>query len=214
MSSPDDNTSMRRRPRQARGQQRVAQILDAAEALFGEQGYAHVTTNAIAARAGVPIGSLYQFFPNKEAVLHGVAERYRAEAAALFDQALGDAAAGLPTEALIGRLLGVMVEYGSSRIGFSRVVLQAGGDPQLAAAAEAILGDAIGRLEDLLARRAGHISAERRALMARVGITAVSALLALVIAEKPRGEEHVLAIIGEAQRLLVAYLTGAEALRH
>jgi AcrR family transcriptional regulator len=207
MTDGSDEGSMRRRPTQARGQLRVAQILDAAELLFGEEGYAAVTTNAIAARAGVPIGSIYQFFPHKEAILRGVAERYRAEAAALFDVALEDGAADLPTTELVARLLGVMVEYGRVRIGFSRVVLQAGGDPQLQAAAAAILGDAIRRLEGLLARRAAHLPAERRQLMARVGITAVSALLAVVIAEKPQGEAHTKAIIAEAQRMLTAYLT-------
>jgi AcrR family transcriptional regulator len=207
MSHEQTGGKMRRQPTQARGQQRVAQILDAAEQLFGEEGYAAATTNAIAARAGVPIGSIYQFFPHKEAILHGVAERYRAEAADLFDAALGDSADNVPTGDLVARLLGVMVEYGRVRIGFSRVVLQAGGDPQLQAAAAAILGDAIGRLEGLLARRAAHLPAERRQLMARVGITAVSALLALVIAEKPQGEAHSTAIIAEAQRMLTAYLT-------
>jgi AcrR family transcriptional regulator len=155
----------------------------------------------------VPIGSIYQFFSHKEAILHGVAERYRAEAANLFDTALGDSADGLPIGKLVARLLGVMVEYGRVRIGFSRVVLQAGGDPQLQAAAAAILGDAIRRLEGLLAKQATHLPAERRQLMARVGITAVSALLALVIAEKPQGEAHIKAIIDEAQRMLTAYLT-------
>lgn len=207
MGGRDEGGEMRRRPRQARGQQRVAQILDAAEALFGEEGYAAATTNAIAARAGVPIGSIYQFFPHKEAILHAVAERYRAKAAALFDAALGGDEAERPTAELAARILGVMVEYGESRLGFSRVVLQAGGDPQLSAAAAAILGDVATRLEELLGRRADHIPAERRRLMARVSITAVSALLALVIAEKPRGEAHAKAIIGETQALLVAYLT-------
>jgi AcrR family transcriptional regulator len=209
MSDDSDEGRMRRRPTQARGQLRVAQILDAAEQLFGEEGYAAATTNAIAARAGVPIGSIYQFFPHKEAILRGVAERYREEAAALFDAALEGGSAELPTAELIGRLLGVMVEYGRERIGFSRVVLQAGGDPQLQAAAAAILGDVIGRLEGLLTRRAGHLPAERRRLMARLGITATSALLALLIAEKSQGEEHSKAIIAEAQRMLTAYLMDA-----
>lgn len=67
---------MRRKPRQARSQERVARILDAAEDLFASHGYAPTTTNAIAARAQVSIGSLYQFFPDKPAILQALALRY------------------------------------------------------------------------------------------------------------------------------------------
>ena len=59
---------LRRVPQQPRGQRRIEAILDAAEQLFAEIGYDATTTNAIAARAHTAIGSLYQFFPNKEAI--------------------------------------------------------------------------------------------------------------------------------------------------
>lgn len=67
---------MRRKPRQARSQERVNRILDVAQDLFASQGYAATTTNAIAAQAQVPIGSLYQFFPDKTAILQALALRY------------------------------------------------------------------------------------------------------------------------------------------
>jgi AcrR family transcriptional regulator len=67
---------MRRQPRQARSQERVSQILDVAEQMFIAEGYETTTTNAIAARAKVPIGSLYQFFPDKAAILQALTGRY------------------------------------------------------------------------------------------------------------------------------------------
>lgn len=67
---------MRRQPRQARSQQRVNRILDIAEQLFIAEGYDSTTTNAIASQAKVPIGSLYQFFPDKSAILQALAVRY------------------------------------------------------------------------------------------------------------------------------------------
>lgn len=197
---------MRRQPRQARGQQRVAQILDAAELLFAEQGYEGASTNAIAAQAGVPIGSIYQFFPNKEAILHGLAARYRAEAAALLDEAL---AADLPLGALIERLLNTVVEFGAQRIGFTRMVLQAGAHPHLAAAAADLQADLVVRVEGLLATRAPHLAPERRRLTAEVALRAVLALLAFAIGEKPHGHERVLAVIDEIRRLLGAYIDSA-----
>src|SRR5260370_1341413 len=76
-----EETQMRRQPKQARSQQRVDHLLNVAALIFEEVGYAAATTNAIAARAGVPIGSLYQFFPNKEAIMDALVERYLDELA-------------------------------------------------------------------------------------------------------------------------------------
>ncbi|HMJ77611.1 MAG TPA: TetR/AcrR family transcriptional regulator, partial [Iamia sp.] len=59
----------RKQPRQRRAHETRARILDAARAVFGEHGYAHGTTNRIAEAAGLSVGSLYQYFPNKDAIL-------------------------------------------------------------------------------------------------------------------------------------------------
>jgi len=74
--SPLTAGGMRRKPRQARSQERVNRILDVAEDLFASQGYTATTTNAIATQAQVPIGSLSQFFPDKAAILQALALRY------------------------------------------------------------------------------------------------------------------------------------------
>ena len=198
--------AMRRSPRQERGRQRVGRILDAAEALLGEDGYEAVTTNQIAARAGVPIGSLYQFFPNKEAVVGAVAARYQEAAAEALDAALGPEAASLGPEELAERLLGAMVAFGTARMGFTRIVLQAGASPQLARVATALMDVATARLDQALALCMPALDPHRRPLAARVAMTAVMALLGLATSEKPHGQAHVEALIAEARQLLVAYL--------
>jgi len=66
----------RKRPQQQRSRDTVAAILAAAAHVFVERGYANTTTNHIAARAGVSIGSLYQYFPSKDAILLALAERH------------------------------------------------------------------------------------------------------------------------------------------
>jgi AcrR family transcriptional regulator len=80
----------RRRPRQQRSRELVARILDEAAHLFETLGYHDTTTNHVADAAGVSIGSLYQYFPNKDALLVGLAERHLDEAeprlAALAEQ--------------------------------------------------------------------------------------------------------------------------------
>ncbi len=69
----------RKRPRQQRSQETVDRILDAAARIFDARGYA-ATTNHVADAAGVSVGSLYQYFPNKDALLVGLAERHVDEA--------------------------------------------------------------------------------------------------------------------------------------
>src|ERR1700749_3335085 len=64
-----------RLPRQARSRHKVQLIFEATIRLLERDGLAALNTNAIAAAAGVSIGTLYQFFPNKEAILDGLADR-------------------------------------------------------------------------------------------------------------------------------------------
>src|SRR3712207_1950416 len=81
----EKTTLWRKVPRQARSQQRVAKILDSAAHIFATSGYEAATTNQIAAAAGVPIGSVYEFFPNKQALLHALVERYYEQLEQLYE---------------------------------------------------------------------------------------------------------------------------------
>ncbi|MCG8916377.1 TetR/AcrR family transcriptional regulator [Actinokineospora sp. PR83] len=69
MPSADHRLTPRRKPRQVRAELTRERILTAAAHIFAEFGYAAGTTNRIAERARVSIGSLYQYFPNKDAIL-------------------------------------------------------------------------------------------------------------------------------------------------
>jgi AcrR family transcriptional regulator len=66
----------RKRPVQARSRALYARILDEAARIFDDLGYHATTTNAVADAAGVSVGSLYQYFPNKDALLVALAERH------------------------------------------------------------------------------------------------------------------------------------------
>jgi AcrR family transcriptional regulator len=69
----------RKRPRQERSQATVQAILTASAHILTEAGYDRFTTNKVAERAGVSIGSLYQYFPNKESLLLALAEHHAQE---------------------------------------------------------------------------------------------------------------------------------------
>jgi len=69
MSSDQRRLQPRKRPRQVRAELTRRRILAAAARVFTEHGYAGGTTNRIAEQAGISIGSLYQYYPNKDAIL-------------------------------------------------------------------------------------------------------------------------------------------------
>ncbi len=69
MYNPDKYKAARINPLQTRGKEKVRVILAAALALFKERGFEEVTTNDIALRAKIPIGSLYRYYPNKDAII-------------------------------------------------------------------------------------------------------------------------------------------------
>ena len=94
-------------PKRQRGKQRVAELLNAAAAIFGEKGYEAATMTEIAARAGAPIGSLYQFFPSKEVLADTLVQNY----VALLEtdlQELERRAEGIDTDTLVGALFALL----------------------------------------------------------------------------------------------------------
>ncbi|WP_431919248.1 TetR/AcrR family transcriptional regulator [Micromonospora wenchangensis] len=76
MPSADRRLQPRREPRQVRAELTRERILAAAAHIFSEYGYAAGTTNRIAERARISIGSLYQYFPNKDAILAALLVRH------------------------------------------------------------------------------------------------------------------------------------------
>jgi AcrR family transcriptional regulator len=77
ISQPRLDLRARRDPAQERSRQTVDAIVEAAGQLLVEHGRIGVTTNAVAERAGASIGSVYQYFPNKEAIFAALQERHR-----------------------------------------------------------------------------------------------------------------------------------------
>jgi AcrR family transcriptional regulator len=92
---PKPSSALRKSPRQARAQATVAAIVEAAARILLERGQAALTTNRIAARAGVSVGSLYQYFPNKLAVVRALLERELARAESARPARLDDPACSL-----------------------------------------------------------------------------------------------------------------------
>lgn len=101
----------RRKPKQARSRETLLVILQGAAQVFEARGYAKGTTNHVAARAGVSVGTLYQYFENKDAILTALMEQHLNEGAALVTERLGRIMAVAPTGQLdLDATLGELVE--------------------------------------------------------------------------------------------------------
>ncbi|NUO50489.1 MAG: TetR/AcrR family transcriptional regulator [Polyangiaceae bacterium] len=95
-----DATKPRKRPRQARSKVTVDAILTAAARILVDVGYDRANVNEIARRAGVSIGSLYQYYPTKEALMNAVVERHAQTVLAAFQDGLPDFAQLPPRDAV------------------------------------------------------------------------------------------------------------------
>lgn len=104
-------TSPRRTPRQKRSADTIAVLLKATERILSGHGYAGTTTNRIAEAAGVSIGTLYHYFPTKEALIEAVVhEMWESELSLIQERSLllRDASLEIATRELVRALVDVV----------------------------------------------------------------------------------------------------------
>src|SRR2546422_8621720 len=104
-SSSSKHTGLRKLPTQARSRERVADILKATGALLGEVGYDGLSTNLIAERADVPVGSIYQFFQGKDDIVAALVEQFQDRILRLAGEQLDAPSAMQDRRAFIAKLV-------------------------------------------------------------------------------------------------------------
>jgi AcrR family transcriptional regulator len=201
---PSKSSGMRSIPRQARSQERVSQILAVAEQMFITEGYNATTTNAIAARAKVSIGSLYQFFPDKAAIVQALALRYIEELHFRFAELDPNHIDRLSLAAYVELLIDTTAQFFTDRPGYHAIFMQVQGTiPGLAeieAAADARL---IQDLSISLAQRNLVLTPIDREAISFVLVKAIGTLLWLSLSQ----EEHLRQkIVTETKRFTLTYL--------
>jgi AcrR family transcriptional regulator len=82
----DPSQHLRRVPQQARSRERIESVLEAADRLLATEGVEALTTTRVAAAAGISVGSLYQWFPDREAIAAALALRYAAGFRRVMDE--------------------------------------------------------------------------------------------------------------------------------
>ncbi|MGE0872730.1 MAG: TetR/AcrR family transcriptional regulator [Kofleriaceae bacterium] len=116
-------TTPRKRPRQARSQATVDSILAATTRVLIRHGFDGLTTNAVAELAGVSIGSLYQYFPNKEALVAALIEHTVERWNAITLTELGRVAA-LPIAEAVRAMIELTIQFYSEQPALHRVLLE------------------------------------------------------------------------------------------
>jgi AcrR family transcriptional regulator len=193
----------RRQPMQARSRERVERILDAAAQLLAEDGYDAVKTNSIAKRAGVSIGSVYQFFPNRFAIFNALAERYRAKINVSLDRHLTPATIDSWEDA-IEETVDSLGELWRTDWAFHSVWLAIQNTAELRDSSEHYRDSLINApLAMFLGRIVPGASRNQIRTMGRVVLESANLLLDLSMRSGPKQDED---IIDELKSLLHSYL--------
>lgn len=120
-------TRSRTRPRKSATQERsrttVAALLEATARVLVKEGYEHASTNKIAATAGVSIGSLYQYFPSKEALVAAVIDEHKQGMLQLVREAFARVMEQ-PVEVAVRELVTVLIEAHSIDPKLHRILVE------------------------------------------------------------------------------------------
>lgn len=177
---------MRSLPQQQRSKRRYAAIVDAAAELFATNGFDATTMEAIAAASGSAIGSVYRFFPNKQAVFLAVAEVALERARAVFVEIIAVAESGqLDWGEILDRALDAFAEMHASepapRAVFANLQLYG----EYAEADEQMMREFIAATAGVVSAWAPQVDAETRRVVATMIVHTVSGILVLSHRESP-----------------------------
>lgn len=203
MTTKTDQLAPRRRPSQERSRDRVERILDATAALLGDTPADKITTAAIAEEAGVPIGSVYQYFPNKLSVLAELARRVMEQVDVKTASLIAEDFGVLPWDQAIDRAIDATIQGYAEQPGYAQLLLSIRPTPEF----RLITDESNERVAAMLALHPALqavIPADRIQLVTRAAIQAANSLQDWALSE----DDPQLAgrIIGEMKTLLKGYL--------
>jgi AcrR family transcriptional regulator len=196
----------RRVPTQARSIKRWEQIVDAAASLFAETGFEAATMESIADRAATSIGSVYQFFPHKEAVFDAVAERSLTRSRAVFDALFAERepdGSEPPWRTLVTRTIDTFAQLHTTEPSFRAVFVNIQLYGRYKERDEELYRYFVGRVMELLGRIAPQLDPARRT---HVAITLVWIASSLLLASERVDPWVAVSMREEAKVLLIRYL--------
>lgn len=203
MNTKSDQLTPRRKPSQERSRDRVERIIDATADLLGTTAVDKITTAAIAETAGVPIGSVYQYFPNKLAVLAELARRVMEQVDLKTASLIAEDFGVLPWDQAIDRAIDATMQGYEAQPGYLQLLLSIRPTPEF----RAITDESNERVAAMLAFHPALravIPPERIQLVTRAAIQAVNSLQDWALSQKDPDVTN--QIIAEMKTLLKGYL--------
>ncbi len=197
-----DAVRHRRLPSQARSRERVQRLLDTADELIGSDGLTGLTVPLLAARARVPVGTIYQFFPDKSALLDAVAERYMQQSLEVMSE-LVDSIAELRWEAAVDAVIEQFASVYRDHPTFCEIWLNGHLSPSARERDRRNNDDLAAALCEALKRRPEFRRARRLPLACRTAVEIADGLLRYAFTLSTDGDP---AIIGELKRAVSSYL--------
>lgn len=191
------------RRRQARGERRITQLLHAAASVFCTLGYTASSTNAIAREAGVSPGTLYQFFPNKEAIAVELGSRLAREMDETHGLVFTPENARLPLDQLIDAVADPFIEFNCANPAFLALIKGPDAPGKVAEDHDELHASLLARLTAMLAVRQPSMSVVERTLVAQMSFAMFKAGLDLVVQHE--GEERA-AYVRELKGMLYRYI--------
>lgn len=179
----------RKTPTQSRAKATVDAILRATAHILKSEGFAACSTNAVARKAGVSIGSLYQYFSSKEALVAALAEQHAENGQALLLEMVGLAALEGPTslEAQVRRYIEAMVRLHAGDAELHRVLMQqVPSIPEAVAAVNRVSNRSGDAVRAWLESRRDELRPLDPAVATYVLVTSVEAVTHLQLMERPK----------------------------
>lgn len=200
-------TTPRKNASQARSRATVAALVEATARILVRDGFDQASTNRIADEAGVSIGSLYQYFPSKEALVAAVIAHHNRDLMRVVRQAMA-LAEGEPIAIGIGRLVSAAIEAHRIDAKLHRVLAEQ--TPRVGAleGIELFHRDAYGLFRAYLEDHRDQLRGLDLNLAAFICVTSIEALTHNAVIHQPdlltdQGTET---LVGETSRMIVAYL--------
>jgi AcrR family transcriptional regulator len=198
----------RRSPTGERGRQRRDLILDTAADLLATGGVEAINTNALADRAKISVGSVYQYFSNKEAILTALGERYMQQLSSNTVAALQQDMSGLDFAAIVDRTIDPMIAFERRYPAFSHLSSGQDGEGILAIGVKQIDRDILATIHNLLLRICPDLDPHKGGQIARV-TKALYKGMSYLIQQEPEIEQaggDVNMMIIDIKQMMVAYL--------